>query len=87
MYYLIMCDRNKVIKTYNKTKYLVAHSMPGTKISNKVNKIIRQNNNNNRRRTVRKEKGGERRRRRINNKAQPFSTRCSWSDWVDRGGN
>ena len=56
-----MCDRNKVIKTYNKTKYLVAHSMPGTKISNKVNKIIRQNNNNNNRRrsTVRREKGEE----------------------------
>lgn len=59
-YCLIMCDRNKVIKTYNKTKYLVAHFMPGTKISNKVNKIIRQNNNNNRRRrTVRREKGEE----------------------------
>jgi len=88
-YCLIMCDRNKVIKTYNKTKYLVAHSMTGTKISDKVNKIIRHNNNNNRkrRRTVRREKGGERRRRRINNKAQPFSIRCSWSDWVDRGGN
>ena len=60
-YCLIMCDRNKVIKTYNKTKYLVVHSMPGTEISNKDNKIIKQNTSNNRRRrTVRRERREER---------------------------
>lgn len=41
LYYLIMCDINKIIETCNKTKHLVAHYMPDTEIRIKPIKMMK----------------------------------------------